>query len=170
MLIASKTRIIFGSTHLIRKEGTWHNIHKKANQLEDLVKAGSRSMATGETTHNKVDMTYLATKLIQLLNAQYWRRQLAPLGCRIIVINLSEDRWAKFEGEEIAIGGRNLFLAFETQEFPDGPDEAARIFMGAHGLWWPLLAMGDAARDEPWQDAWSRSQYEIEKEWLGFSD
>ncbi|KAH6711878.1 hypothetical protein BKA61DRAFT_611742 [Leptodontidium sp. MPI-SDFR-AT-0119] len=158
-LVESKTRIVVVSSGAIR-------MVKDPKTLDDIVKVGSGGWF--------MDL-YPASKFIQLLGAQWWRRELQG-DCRIVAVSpgLIPDtglaRNTTFtpteemlkDAKSVETGAQSILAAFTRDDFPEDPE---RIFLTSWGEWWEKDVY-ELALDKALQDKWSPGKEAIESEEL----
>ncbi|KKP06971.1 hypothetical protein THAR02_00951 [Trichoderma harzianum] len=155
-LVESKSRIVFVSSGAIRRI-------TDPSVLDDMLKS-----ASGADGMN----VYCATKFVQLLNAHWWRRQLAGQ-CDVVAVSpglipntgLSRGNGLQLsmdmpDAKPIETGAKSILAAFTRSDFPSDPDQ---IFLTSWGDWWGKDIIENSL-DKSLQDKWSWSKEEIEKE------
>ncbi|KAL6875079.1 hypothetical protein J3F83DRAFT_771362 [Trichoderma novae-zelandiae] len=155
-LVESKSRIVFVSSGAIRRV-------TDPSTLEGTLKG-----ASGADGGN----VYCASKFVQLLNAHWWRRQLAGQ-CDVVAVSpglipgtgISRGNGMKLtmdmaDAKPVAAGAQSILAAFTRSDFPSDPD---RIFLTSWGEWWEKDVI-DKSLDKELQDKWSWSKEEIERE------
>ncbi|EGR45235.1 uncharacterized protein TRIREDRAFT_68755 [Trichoderma reesei QM6a] len=155
-LVESKSRIVFVSSGAIRRI-------TDPSTLEDTLKGASG--ANGQDV-------YCASKFVQLLNAHWWRRQLAGQ-CDVVAVSpglipgtgLGRGNGLKLtmdmaDAKPVATGAQSILAAFTRSDFPSDPDQ---IFLTSWGEWWGKDVI-EKSLDKELQDKWSWSKEEIEKE------
>ncbi|TQS31745.1 hypothetical protein Golomagni_07970 [Golovinomyces magnicellulatus] len=151
----SKSRIVFVSSGAIR------NVPDTSVLEEQLLDQGGAGMQA----------TYSNTKFIQLLSAQWWRRQLQGT-CDVVAVSpgmipfTGLFRGSGFtpsmdmpDAKPIDEGARSIIAAFNRSDFPEDTD---RIFLTSWGDWWERDII-EKSTDKALQDKWAFSQAEIEK-------
>jgi len=127
----SQSRIVFVSSGAI----------KRVDSLATLVpklKANSGTEAWD---------VYSATKMVQLMNALYWRKQLKTSGVTVVAVSpglIPGTGIARNTGMELSSdmpdaktvpeGARSLLQAFFRNDLPEDEDQ---IFLTSWGEWWP---------------------------------
>ncbi|KAI0394967.1 hypothetical protein F5Y17DRAFT_227484 [Xylariaceae sp. FL0594] len=151
----SKTRIVVvssGAVRLVKDPGT----------LENEMLAG---VDTGE-------QVYPASKFIQLVAAQWWRRQL--LGkCDLVAVspglipNTGIMRGTNSQipadhpdAKSVPEGAQSVLRALTRDDIPEDPEQ---LFLTSWGEWWPKEVYG-LTLDKDLQEKWSPSQESIERE------
>jgi hypothetical protein len=130
--------------------------------LDDLM------LATKETDKS----VYSATKFIQLLGTQWWRRQLLGT-CEVVAVSpglipktgLGRGSSLKIpenlpDAKSIPEGAESILRAFTRDDLPEDPEQ---LFLTSWGEWWPKDVYG-LTLDKSLQEKWSPSQEDIEKE------
>ncbi|KAJ7745992.1 hypothetical protein B0H16DRAFT_1321372 [Mycena metata] len=152
-LVSSSSRIVFVSSGVFQ----WV---KDISTLESDLKAGSDLQV------------YTHSKLVQLLSAHWWRRQLASK-CTVVAVSpgfipntgLSAGAGLKFTmdmpgAKPVSEGMHSILRAFARDDFPEDPD---RIFLTDGGEWWGREELA-VTLDKDLQDKWSPSREQIEQE------
>ncbi|KAL6893036.1 hypothetical protein HDV57DRAFT_216488 [Trichoderma longibrachiatum] len=155
-LVESKSRVVFVSSGAIRRI-------TDPSTLEDTLKGASG--ANGQDV-------YCASKFVQLLNAHWWRRQLAGQ-CDVVAVSpglipgtgLGRGNGLKLtmdmaDAKPVSTGAQSILAAFTRSDFPSDPDQ---IFLTSWGEWWGKDVI-EKSLDKELQDKWSWSKEEIEKE------
>ncbi|UKZ76550.1 hypothetical protein TrVFT333_004257 [Trichoderma virens FT-333] len=155
-LVGSKSRIVFVSSGAIRRI-------TDPSVLDEMLKS-----ASGADGMN----VYCATKFVQLLNAHWWRRQLAGQ-CDVVAVSpglipgtgLGRGNGLKLtmdmpDAKSVATGAQSILAAFTRSDFPSDPDQ---IFLTSWGDWWGKDVI-EQSLDKSLQDKWSWSKEDIEKE------
>ncbi|TFB06708.1 hypothetical protein CCMA1212_000623 [Trichoderma ghanense] len=155
-LVESKSRIVFVSSGAIRRI-------TDPSTLESTLKGASGA--------DGMDV-YSASKFVQLLNAHWWRRQLAAQ-CDVVAVSpglipgtgLGRGNKMKLtmdmaDAKPVATGAQSILAAFTRSDFPSDPDQ---IFLTSWGEWWGKDVI-EKSLDKELQDKWSWSKEEIEKE------
>ncbi|KAH9883503.1 NAD(P)-binding protein [Xylariomycetidae sp. FL2044] len=117
---------------------------------------------------------YSAAKFIQLLGAQWWRRQL--LGkCDVVAVSpglipgtgLSRDMapgttlpFNHPDAKSVSEGAQNVYRAFTRDDLPEDPEQ---MFLTSWGEWWPKDVY-KLTLDKDLQEKFSPSEEQIEKE------
>ncbi|KXJ86285.1 hypothetical protein Micbo1qcDRAFT_140479 [Microdochium bolleyi] len=155
-LESSHSRIVVVSSGAIRGV-------KEPDALEEDMLSGA-----GQTTHNH----YSASKFIQLLGANWWRRQ---LGDKALVVAVSPglvpgtriDRHKMLQlsqslpdAKTVPEGAQSIYQAFIRDDIPQDPEQ---IFLTSWGEWWPKDVYG-LSLDHALQDKWCPNKEEIEQE------
>ncbi|KAK7744695.1 hypothetical protein SLS62_010114 [Diatrype stigma] len=154
-LEASRSRIVVVSSGAVQAI-------KDPSILEGIIKADSTAGFE----------LYQASKFIQLLGAQWWKRQLRGT-CQVVAVSpglIPQTGLGRYgdvkldmsmtDAKTVPEGGASLLRAFTRDDFPEDPQ---RIFLTSWGEWWPTSVYAPAL-DEQLQDKWSPSKDEIEKE------
>ncbi|PKS08602.1 hypothetical protein jhhlp_004988 [Lomentospora prolificans] len=156
-LISSKSRIIFVSSGGVRSVSD-------PSVLEEHLKAGTQDKTLG---------IYCETKFVGLLNAHWWRRQLAGQ-CVVVAVspglipgtglgrgmNVDIPASAMADAKSVPEGGENVIRAFFRDDLPEDPEQ---ILLTSWGEWWPKDVYG-LTLDKALQDKWSPSKEKIEME------
>ncbi|KAI0020479.1 hypothetical protein F4780DRAFT_779598 [Xylariomycetidae sp. FL0641] len=155
----SKCRIVVVSSGAIR------NV-PNPSKLEEEVRAGT---GTKQEVSRSI---YSATKFIQLLNAQWWRRQLKG-SCEVVAVSpglipgTGIGRGSSMvipsqhsDAKSVPEGARSIYAAFTRTDLPEDPEQ---IFLTSWGEWWPKDVY-KLALDQELQEKWSPSKEQIEKE------
>ncbi|KAK7990595.1 hypothetical protein PG990_014875 [Apiospora arundinis] len=156
-LIASKSRIVVVSSGGIRRGDP--------ARAETSLLAGSG--ADGFTA-------YVDSKLTQLMNAHWWRRQLAG-SCTVVAVspglipdtgifrNYDQEKrptMASTDAKTVEEGAKSLLRAFTCTDMPEDPD---RIFLTSWGEWWETSEIQNSL-DKELQNKWSPSKQDIRKD------
>ncbi|KAK8109179.1 hypothetical protein PG984_014980 [Apiospora sp. TS-2023a] len=156
-LVAAKTRIVVVSSGGI-KQGD-------PEQADRVLLANS-----GADEHT----VYCQSKFTQLLNAHWWRRELAG-SCIVVAVspglipntgifrNIEESKRPTMQSTDaktVEEGAQNLLRAFTCTDMPEDPD---RIFLTSWGTWWERSDIQNTL-DKELQNKWSPSKEEIKAE------
>ncbi|KAM0245419.1 hypothetical protein ACHAQJ_010565 [Trichoderma viride] len=155
-LVESKSRIVFVSSGVIRRV-------TDPSTLDEMLKGASGA--------SSMDV-YGGTKFVQLVNAHWWRRELAGQ-CDVVACSpglipgtgLGRGSGMKLtmdmaDAKPITTGAQSILAAFTRSDFPSDPDQ---IFLTSWGEWWAKDTI-EKSLDKKLQDKWSWSQEEIERE------
>ncbi|KAJ7186124.1 hypothetical protein C8R46DRAFT_982931 [Mycena filopes] len=150
-LVSSNARIIFTSSGGFRAV-------KDISKLESDLKAGSNLEVYGRS------------KLVALLGAHWWRRQLSG---QCVVVAVSPGRIPNTnvgaamkltmdmpDAKSVSEGATSILRAFTVDDFPEDPD---RVFLTSWGEWWGRDEIS-VTLDKKLQDRWCPSKEEIERE------
>ncbi|KAI0484197.1 hypothetical protein GGR56DRAFT_13861 [Xylariaceae sp. FL0804] len=153
----SKSRIVVISSGAVR-------VIKDPNVLEEEVSASGK--------YQSAQSIYCATKFIQLLGAQWWRRELLGT-CTVVATSpglipgtsLFKDTGISIpsnspDAKPVSEGAKSMFAAYTRDDIPEDPEQ---MFLTSWGEWWPKEVY-ELALDKSLQEAWSPSQEQIEKE------
>jgi len=118
------------------------------------------------------EQVYSATKFIQLVSTQWWRRQLYGK-CEIVAVSpglipqTGLLRGSNFQmpadhpdAKTVPEGAQSVLRAFTRDDLPEDPEQ---LFLTSWGEWWPKDVYG-LALDKNLQEKWSPSQEAIERE------
>ncbi|KAK8117900.1 uncharacterized protein PG998_006181 [Apiospora kogelbergensis] len=156
-LIASKSRIVVVSSGGIRRG--------------DPARAETSLLANSGADGFTV---YVDSKLTQLMNAHWWRRQLAG-SCTVVAVspglipdtgifrNYDQEKrptMASTDAKTVEEGARSLLRAFTCTDMPEDPD---RIFLTSWGEWWETSEI-QASLDKELQNKWSPSKNDIQRD------
>ncbi|KAJ7186115.1 hypothetical protein C8R46DRAFT_1062508 [Mycena filopes] len=152
-LVSSNSRIVFVSSGAFR-------MVKDISTLETDLKAGSDAQV------------YAQSKLVALLGAHWWRRQLSGQ-CAVVAVspgfipntNLGSGAGMKFtmdmpDAKPVSEGATSILRAFTRDDFPEDPD---RVFLTSWGEWWGREEIA-VTLDKELQDWWCPSKEELERE------
>ncbi|KAI1813627.1 hypothetical protein GGS20DRAFT_586309 [Poronia punctata] len=151
----SKTRIVVVSSGAIR-------------QVTDPSTLDEEMQANIDKGHN----IYGATKFIQLVGTQWWRRQLAGK-CAVVAVSpglipntgIMRGGDGKIptqhpDAKSVPEGAQSVLAAFTRDDLPEDPEQ---MFLTSWGEWWPKDVYS-LALDKELQEKWSPSLETIEKE------
>lgn len=108
--------------------------------------------------------SYITSKFIQRINAQYWARELGA-SCRIIIVSPgNQQEWVKDPRHPLKakspVGGEELICqGFTRKEFPK---DVEQIYLSARE--WLSTETSKITLDKQLQDKWSPSKEDIEKD------
>ncbi|KAF7376904.1 NAD(P)-binding protein [Mycena sanguinolenta] len=157
-LVTSSARIVFVSSGAIGGV-------KDPSTLETTLKDGSGANGM---------VVYPASKLVGLLGAHWWRRQLTGQ-CTVVAVSpglIPETGLGRGmpsltippeflkDVRSVPEGAASILAAFSRTDFPEDPD---RIFLTSWGEWWGREEISISFGKEL-QDKWSPSKEEIEEE------
>ncbi|KAJ7028977.1 hypothetical protein C8F04DRAFT_1117606 [Mycena alexandri] len=152
-LVSSNSRVVFVSSGAFR-------MVKDISTLDSDLKAGSDGQV------------YAHSKLVALLGAHWWRRQLSDK-CTVVAVspgfipntNLGSGAGMKFtmdmpDAKPVSEGAASILRAFTRDDFPEDPD---RIFLTSWGEWWGREEIA-VTLDKNLQDKWCSSKEQLEQE------
>ncbi|TWU75865.1 hypothetical protein ED733_005507 [Metarhizium rileyi] len=155
-LVASKARVVVVSSGAIRNVDDPTTLETK--------------LANGSGTDGYT--VYASSKFIQLLGAQWWRRQLAGQ-CDVVAVSpglipntgLGRDQGFNIpsnlpDAKSIPEGAQSIIAALSRSDFPEDPD---RIFLTSWGEWWQKDVIGKTV-DKELQDKWCPGRDELERD------
>ena len=115
---------------------------------------------------------YSESKFVQLLGAQWWRRQLLG-SCPVVAVspglipNTGITRGSKLkltmdmpDAKTVDVGAASLLSAFYRDDLPDDPE---RMFLTSWGEWWEK-SVYEKVLDKDLQGKWCPSREQVEKE------
>jgi hypothetical protein len=156
-IVRDRSRVVFVSSGAVRNP-------------KDLAKVRSDLRADSGAGYFDV---YTASKLVQLMGAHYWRRQLQGQADVIAVspgmipdTKLSRHTGQKFgagspDAKDVPTGARSLLEAFTRSDWPADPND---IFLTSWGDWWKATKEFPLSLDEAAQAEWCPSKQAMEQE------
>ncbi|KAM0646130.1 hypothetical protein ACHAO3_009083 [Verticillium nonalfalfae] len=154
-LVASQSRVVFVSSGAVR------NVPEISALDKDLLGGSGANSFT----------VYCQSKLVNLLAAQWWRRQLTGQ-CTVVAVSpglipgTGLGRGGGMipaglpDAKTIPEGAENILRALDRDDLPEDPEQ---IFLTSWGEWWPKEVYAQTL-DKKLQDKWCLEKEQIEQE------